>query len=203
MGPIPTVLPPEEIANREFTRTIRGFDAEQVREFLAVVASTHRDLRMRITRLEAEVERATQGTDGDHVTVVDGTAEDDVLLEEMRRATSEVINAAREAAAEMRLAVEADVREMRATAKEQAAAIVAEARLASESEGEAIVEEARREAEAILARAHDEQESVRADITEMRARRQELAASLDRVMAGAHELLKDLTFPNRDGPSRH
>ena len=51
-------LGPDEIETKEFLVTLRGFDKEEVRSFLQIVAAEHRTALERIEELEAAVARA-------------------------------------------------------------------------------------------------------------------------------------------------
>jgi DivIVA domain-containing protein len=48
----------DEIETKEFLTTLRGFDKEEVRAFLQVIAADHRKSTERITELEQTVARA-------------------------------------------------------------------------------------------------------------------------------------------------
>lgn len=191
-----TVLSPEEIMNREFTGALRGFDADQVRAFLADVAGAHEELLARIAQLESETEALTadlraKAAESERLTIGD----EDPLLEEMRRATSQVIVAAQDAATEMRLSAEVEAEQHLSDARDEAASIVSEARRAAEEARQTVLDGARREADEILAEARREQERARTEIDDLRERRDELARSLDRVLHGVRDLAQEFSVP--------
>jgi DivIVA domain-containing protein len=196
MGSETTVLSPEEIMNRQFTGVLRGFDADQVRAFLADVAGAHEELLTRIAQLESETEALSANHRAEHEGITLG--EDDPLLDEMRRATSQVIIAAQDAATEMRLSAEVEAEQHVGAAREEAAGIVAEARRAADEARQTVLDGARREADEMLEEAHRERERVRAEIDEFRRRREEFASSLERVLAGARDLADELLPPEED-----
>ncbi len=187
-------LDPDAVGRREFTRSRRGFDQIEVRAFLNAAAAqlrTERQRQVDLTRKLADAEaRATRSraSDAQRLTTV--------LGEE----TARIIDAAREAAEEMRARVEAEAEQLRdeasrrlAEAKEEADATLAQARAdavaardQATTEAMAEVEQAKDRAREMVEEARAHRERVMHDVARrrkgLRAQYQTLAGVRDQML---------------------
>lgn len=151
----------DEIRRRRFATVSRGFDPEEVREYLSKLADWFADLNLQLSRL-----RRAQ------------TAVPVALAEAQPTEASEL--AAR--MAELLREAEHHAARVRAEAEERANRILAEAREEAErvrNEGGAMVHGAIAEAEEKLATAHTVREAIFAELAAMQERLAQLAERLD------------------------
>lgn len=204
---------PEEIEAKEFLTTLRGYDKDQVGEFLRAVAADYRRLQGRLARI-ANGDEAPSKTHRDEVVAAPapepapapagdayaalGGSVADILrvaneaAEQARKKAEEEADVVRTAALEeseaLRTSAEEESRRVRAEAKADAEERLRNALSRIEAEREA----AAQEIEATRRRATEESESLLASATEtLEAARAEAAALLERAKRESDELVQE------------
>ncbi|MGH3666042.1 MAG: DivIVA domain-containing protein, partial [Egibacteraceae bacterium] len=121
------MLTPEDVTSREFLVSLRGYDRDQVRTFQHEVAEVVADLRERVTQLETELDRLRAAGDDSSSAVPSGQqAEPAAMFAEIGAETQRILQAAQEAAEQLRRRARSDSdRELQA-ARHRAATEVAE-----------------------------------------------------------------------------
>jgi DivIVA domain-containing protein len=181
---LPVLLTPEHIRRREFVTTRRGYDPDQVRDYLEQLAMQVGDMAAMVkeARLEAESAQQAQASRGDP-------------YEKLARRVSDLLRSADQEAARIR-------RE----AGEESDRVLREARAEADRvrlDAQTRAEEARAEAERHLRRARE-----RADrtIAGLSTRRDELVQQLsqmqERVIGVAKELEDTIERPDAGGDVR-
>ncbi len=158
-------LSPERVARAEFRTSFRGLDATEVRSFLARVANELRGMVDAQTALQASLDAAERRP---LPSVSQLTARE--ITELLGAETARVLDAAREAAADMRAAAHADATAtMEAAAAEadrlrsEAESVLGERTAEADAEADRIRSEAREEAASIVADAETIREQARLD----------------------------------------
>ncbi|HWB72125.1 MAG TPA: DivIVA domain-containing protein, partial [Egibacteraceae bacterium] len=141
------MLTPEEIEARDFLISLRGYDREEVHDFLGQVADRVRELQDRVEELETDAavsaQRAAAAQETAELTIPQPAAEPpapaadtSALFAEIGRETQRILEAAQEAAEQIRGRAGDDAERELQTAREQAAELLAD--------GERRLEETRR-----------------------------------------------------------
>jgi DivIVA domain-containing protein len=196
------------IGGRRFAQTWRGYDPEEVKQFLAQVGAQVRSLRERLeaeagARREAE-QRAL------HPRIDEAT-----LMSAVGEETAGILHSARAAAADISAKAEARAQETLSAAEAKASALTAEAerllsartseaeaaaaevRATAEAEADQLLQSARQEAERIAAQASadyrqtvEEAQAIRERVLSDLARRRKLATvQIEQLRAGRERLL--------------
>jgi len=190
----------DEVANRTFATSFRGFDPAEVRAYLAELSTRLDEAEGREADLRAKLAAAEARAASPDI-------DEDTLLRLLGDETARVMRSAREAAADLRAKAEESVEQILRDAHDEAKRL----RAASENvlaertaEAEAVAEEVRRrveaEAEALLdaarAEAAAEREAVReqakAMVVEAQAARERILADLSRRRRIAHVQVEQL-----------
>lgn len=185
----PGALDPDHVARREFTTTFRGFDQAEVKAFLTSVSvglrdliERERDVRARLDDTERRVTDAEE-LDEHQLTALLGSE------------TARILDAAREAAAEIRSKAEAKTAQLVREAQDGANATLSDAaevmRLRTteaEAAAASIVADAEAERDRLLAEA----------AAQVEAGRVEAAADAERVRAEAQQVLDDALVQAED-----
>ena len=161
-------LTPLEIRKREFDRSLRGYDPQEVEAFLDMIAEQWQDLKDEHRRLEKKVEELEGQMD--HYRKVEEALQ--TALDQTRENAEQQIENAREKAETIVEKAKADARAM-------------------EQEAEQIVEKAEADAEDIKRQARAEREQLKADVQRLRARRTEAVAQLRAFLQSELEVLED------------
>ncbi len=169
-------LTPLDIRKREFDRSLRGYDPQEVDAFLDMVAEQWEDLDDERRRLKNKVEELQSRMD--HYQEVEEALQQ--ALDQTRKNAEETLQNAREKAERI---VE--------DAKAEAAEI--------EREAERIVEDARDQAQEIKRDAEAEREQLKADIRHLQNRRTEAVARLRGFLNSELEVLE--AYDREDAPS--
>lgn len=141
---------PDEIAEHQFLIALRGYDRDEVSAFLDEVAAQVRTLQQRIAELETQREAAaeeTQEAPAQEAPPADRRAS----FRELGEETTRILEAAEEAAEQMRNRADEEARTLLEEARREAA----EARESAQQESSSILEEARSKAEQERERASD------------------------------------------------
>jgi hypothetical protein len=141
----------------EFAAAMRGYDRQQVDEYVAGMQQLLFDAEQRLRAADAEREHGAHATVGPRVT--------------------QIFELAIEETAELRARVRAESDERLADARHQAEELVAAAR----RDGEQIVAEARAQGEAAVAEQEGERELIRRQVEALEARKQHLVDELRRL----------------------
>jgi DivIVA domain-containing protein len=185
-------LTPESIQTHSFASGFRGYDPEQVRQYLTQVANEVRSLRERTEQLESAWHSAEERAARPPV------LDEDTLMAAVGEETAAILRTARAAAADMR-----------AKANEQAEQLVAEARARSTNvsgEADAILARATRSAEEAAARVVESArsdgakmlEKARADADAIRAAaQQEKTLTIEGATLTRERILEDLSRRRR------
>lgn len=152
------MLRPDEIAQRRFLVALRGFDRDEVTEFLQEVGEEVRQLRSRVAELEAELARAQRAGD-DHT----GGADPRTAFRELGEETTRILVAAEESADEIQ-----------AKAREAGRAALEEAR----REARETTEQANRQAARMVAEAERRRDAIAAEVASLRDERDDFVARL-------------------------
>ncbi len=176
---------PAAVAGAAFPTTRRGFDPNEVRDFLRMVAAELSRLQERERFLEREL--LTRPTD---VGIIPGELDEDKLAEVLGEETARIIQAAREAAAKFRSRAEETAQRLVRDATDEATRIREEAEL----EGERIRQDATADAEAEILMAKQQGRDM---VNEARAYRERVLADVSRRRELAREQIEDL-FHGRD-----
>ncbi len=176
---------PAAVAGAAFPTTRRGFDPNEVRDFLRMVAAELSRLQERERFLEREL--LTRPTE---VGIIPGELDEDKLTEVLGEETARIIQAAREAAAKFRGRAEETAQRLVRDATDEATRIREEAEL----EGERIRQDATADAEAEILMAKQQGRDM---VNEARAYRERVLADVSRRRELAREQIEDL-FHGRD-----
>ena len=176
---------PAAVAGAAFPTTRRGFDPNEVRDFLRMVAAELSRLQERERFLEREL--LTRPTE---VGIIPGELDEDKLTEVLGEETARIIQAAREAAAKFRGRAEETAQRLVRDATDEATRIREEAEL----EGERIRQDATADAEAEILMAKQQGRDM---VNEARAYRERVLADVARRRELAREQIEDL-FHGRD-----
>ncbi|MFM8946470.1 MAG: DivIVA domain-containing protein [Actinomycetota bacterium] len=176
---------PAAVAGAAFPTTRRGFDPNEVRDFLRMVAAELSRLQERERFLEREL--LTRPTE---VGIIPGELDEDKLTEVLGEETARIIQTAREAAAKFRGRAEETAQRLVRDATDEATRIREEAEL----EGERIRQDATADAEAEILMAKQQGRDM---VNEARAYRERVLADVSRRRELAREQIEDL-FHGRD-----
>ena len=196
---------PAAVGSAQFTVTRRGFDTEEVRDFLRSVSAELGRLQERERFLESELRAMqTRGMSGP------GVLDEETVTTLLGEETARVLTVAREAAAQMRVrAVEAAerlVREANADAirvredadiettrrrSDAASDVEAELELAKQ-QGREMVNEAREYREKVLSELARRRELARQQIEQLIHSRDRLVNAFDRARLAANDVVGDL-----------
>ena len=196
------------IGGRRFAQTWRGYDPEEVKQFLAQVGAQVRSLK---ERLEAEAAARREAEQRAlHPRIDEAT-----LMSAVGEETAGILHSARMAAAEISAKAEARAQETLSAAEAKASALVADAesllaartseaeaaaaevRATAEAEADRLVQAARQEAEQVAAKAGaehrqtvEEAQAIRERVLSDLARRRKLATvQIEQLRAGRERLL--------------
>jgi len=205
-------LAAEQIAERSFPTSRKGFDPREVRRFLGEVAdalraSTEREQALRrlvdeaqeqLRRLQEEAARVaaepvdeTKLASSEAVRILsDAKAETERILSDARAHAATEAENRNDAAATRVLEQEARANRVRKTAQEEAEAIRARAR----TEGEAVIEAARDRGREMVGEAQAARERILTDLTK---RKRAAQAQLDQLYVSSERLLDTLRMARR------
>ena len=176
---------PAAVAGAAFTSTRRGFDPNEVRDFLRMVAAELSRLQERERFLERELlSRPTE------TGIIVGELDDEKLAEVLGEETARIIQSAREAAAKFRGRAEETAQRLIRDATDEATRIREEAEL----EAERIRQDGTADAEAEILMAKQQGREM---VNEARAYRERVLADVARRRELAREQIEDL-FHGRD-----
>lgn len=192
---------PDEIARREFSRGVGGYDRNEVRTFLSQVSEQFADLSDRV----AEIQRALADSEE--------RAKNPELTEEMVTAllgqqTAQILRSAREAANDIRSKAEEEVgrdlreaHEVTSRMKQEAETLLAERTDEAERMAQLVKSEAAEEAENTRRQANEEASRLRTEVADDAARqRADLDAEIMRNREQARrEIDADLTSSRQQG----
>ena len=196
---------PAAVGSAQFTVTRRGFDTEEVRDFLRSVSAELGRLQERERFLESELRAMqTRGMSGP------GVLDEETVTALLGEETARVLTVAREAAAQMRVraaeAAERLVREANADAirvredadietsrrrSDAASDVEAELELAKQ-QGREMVNEAREYREKVLSELARRRELARQQIEQLIHSRDRLVNAFDRARLAANDVVGDL-----------
>ena len=196
---------PAAVGSAQFTVTRRGFDTEEVRDFLRSVSAELGRLQERERFLESELRAMqTRGMSGP------GVLDEETVTALLGEETARVLTVAREAAAQMRVraaeAAERLVREANADAirvredadietsrrrSDAASDVEAELELAKQ-QGREMVSEAREYREKVLSELARRRELARQQIEQLIHSRDRLVNAFDRARLAANDVVGDL-----------
>ena len=196
---------PAAVGSAQFTVTRRGFDTEEVRDFLRSVSAELGRLQERERFLESELRAMqTRGMSGP------GVLDEETVTTLLGEETARVLTVAREAAAQMRVraaeAAERLVREANADAirvredadiettrrrSDAASDVEAELELAKQ-QGREMVNEAREYREKVLSELARRRELARQQIEQLIHSRDRLVNAFDRARLAANDVVGDL-----------
>lgn len=196
---------PAAVGSAQFTVTRRGFDTEEVRDFLRSVSAELGRLQERERFLESELRAMqTRGMSGP------GVLDEDTVTALLGEETARVLTVAREAAAQMKVraaeAAERLVREANADAirvredadietsrrrTDAASDVEAELELAKQ-QGREMVSEAREYREKVLSELARRRELARQQIEQLIHSRDRLVNAFDRARLAANDVVGDL-----------
>lgn len=145
------MLTPEEIEARDFLISLRGYDREEVHDFLGQVADRVRELQERIEELETDAavsaQRAADAEQTAELTIPEAAAEATApaadasgLFAEIGRETQRILEAAQEAAEHIRNRAREDADRELQSAREQAAGLLADGERRLEETGRAVAQ---------------------------------------------------------------
>ena len=188
--PEPPALDPSDLAGRKFGKTRKGFEPSEVRSTLGLAADALRVWQERDARLQARIEQLEAALDAANVLT------DDRVASLLGNEAVKVIQAAREAADEIRRRAEADAVETAAaqraeteTEAQQARDEVEELRAEVLKAAEAELASARRRGREMVGEARSVRERMLRDLAERRrTARQQIAAA----QAGRDQILEAL-----------
>jgi DivIVA domain-containing protein len=187
----------ETIAERRFGQSWRGYDQEEVRQFLAEVAGQVQSLRERYDRTEAarrEAEERAAHPHLDEATLMSALGEETAaILRSAHAAAAEVVAKAEDAAERSLGEAQAKAQDLLTRAESALAERTAEAEAAAarvleqaEQQASAIAEEAARKHDELIQSAEAQRDKVLADL----ARRRKLATvQIEQLRAGRERLL--------------
>jgi DivIVA domain-containing protein len=198
-GDAPAPLTPEAVAGASFGSSLRGYNHEEVRAFLARVAQALREVRLAEGTQRARAEAAEARV---------GKVDEEDVTRYLGEEAVGVLNAAREAAADMRAKAEEAAAQARRIADEDAARLRGQAEDEVARAGREASEEVatlRRDAADEVARLRSEAESHAASVTLEAAEwaeraRVEAEREADRIRAEAAELAaNELEIARQEG----
>ena len=187
----------ETIAERRFGQSWRGYDQEEVRQFLAEVAGQVQSLRERYDRTEAarrEAEERAAHPHLDEATLMSALGEETAAILRSAHAAAAEVVAKAEAAAERSLGeAQSKAQDLLTRAESVLAERTAEAEAAAarvleqaEQQASAVAEEAAHKHDELIQSAEAQRDKVLADL----ARRRKLAAvQIEQLRAGRERLL--------------
>jgi cell division septum initiation protein DivIVA len=160
------------IAHRSFSVSRKGFDQQEVKEFLQLAASAVRSLHQRVEALEASL------ADAEH-RIANPTLDEDTLMRMVGDETGSILRSARAAAKDMSASAERDSRQLRESAEQESAQLLersisdaAHVRATAEAEAAAMRQAAEHETGEQRARAAEEttvlRETTAREATELR-----------------------------------
>lgn len=184
-------LTPDDVANRGFATSFRGFDTAEVRDYLGQVADSMRAMRDAQHDLERRLREAEERAAHPEI-------DESMLMAALGEETARLLRSAHEAAADIRAKAEENAERMLKDADGEIAARRVEidgllaARTAEADEAAAVIRgAAEHDAAALLAGAREEAEELLAH-----ARRQ-AEAVVEQAASRRAELLRDLTRKRR------
>ena len=193
------------VSSAQFNTTRRGFDQSEVRDFLRMVAAELARLQERERHLERELKSAQTTSKGQHTTFDDETAtrllgeEAAHILQAAREAASQIRNRTEEGAARLlREATEESHRlreeaEIEAARRRQDATTDAESEVsAAKQQGRDMVNEARAYRERVLAELAKRRETAVAQIEQLVHGRDRLMQAFERARNAAVDVMSDL-----------
>jgi DivIVA domain-containing protein len=151
--PGPDAVSAELIANRGFTVSRRGFEQEEVRAFLELVAGAVRALKARSLELEAEAAASREAAKNPEL-------DEDTLMRLVGEETGAILRSARAASVEMRAKAEAQSNELVSRVERE----TGDLRAAAESETASLRDTVERETAELRARATHETTELRARV---------------------------------------
>lgn len=186
---------PDEIAERQFLISLRGYDRDEVSAFLDEVAAQVRTLQQRIAELESERDAAAEAA-------LEARAQEDTPTDrrasfrELGEETTRILETAEEAAEQMRNRADEESRSLLEEARREAA----DARESAQQEANSILEEARSKAEHERERASDTatqvleeaRSSARETLDTANARHREIAETVRELDELRERLVDDL-----------
>ena len=172
----------------------RGFDPNEVRDFLRMVAAELSRLQERERYLERELQTVRQ-----HQKIAEGPLDEQTVTELLGEETARVLATAREAAASIRTKSEEGAARLLREAQEEATSLreqvdleIARKRDDAHHDAEAQIEQAKQQGRDMVAEARDYRERVLADLS----RRRELARlQLQQLATGASGCRRSSTGP--------
>lgn len=175
------MLTPEEISSRKFLNALRGYDRDEVSEFLNEVADDYRALLERVEKAEArEEQRVAQ----------DGEFDPRQAIGELGEETKRILLAAEEAAEDKRTRAEEDAQAELEQARKTAAEELETARTTAAEELDA----ARGKSQQMVAEAERHRDEIVASVTDLIEARDQFAGDL----AGAIDHIRDVLERVRD-----
>ena len=176
----PDPASPTQVADASFSTGRRGYDQNEVRDFLRMVSAELGRLRERETFLEREVQDAQNNPDLDHARL-----DDEALTRLLGEETARVLNAARESAHEIREKAEQSAARMLLEASDEATRMREEAEIESSRRRT----DAAADAEAELSMAKQQGREM---VNEARAYRERVLSELARRRELAREQIEQL-----------
>lgn len=176
-------LSPEDVAQRTFPTSFRGFDSGEVRAFLGRIAEQLREMEARTAELAEQLAAAEERAAHPQLDV-------DTITTALGDETARILKSAQDAAQDIRAKAEENIAQLLREAYEEASRVRADAELVLAKETEAaeasaaeIRASAETEASTSLGRAREEAERLLGEV-EARARRmvEEAEASRERVL---------------------
>jgi DivIVA domain-containing protein len=182
--PGPDAVSAELIANRGFTVSRRGFEQEEVRAFLELVADAVRAMKARALELEADAAASREAAKNPDL-------DEDTLMRLVGEETGAILRSARAASAEMRAKAKAESDELISRVERE----TAELRAAAESETAALRETVARETAQLRETAEREtaehREKTARDTAELRERAERETAELRAAVASETTELRE------------
>ncbi|MFM8563296.1 MAG: DivIVA domain-containing protein [Acidimicrobiia bacterium] len=196
---------PTAVAGATFPSARRGFDQNEVRDFLRMVSAELSRLQERVLFLERELANAQHGTP-----ITPAELDEDAVAEMLGEETLRIVQTAREAAAKIKVRAEETASRLIREATDEAARIREDADLESarrrqdassdaESEilmakqqGRDMVNEARAYRERVLADVARRRELAREQLEDLMHSRERLIQAFERARVATDDVLRDL-----------
>lgn len=203
---------PSAVAGASFALARRGFDQNEVRNFLRTVAAEMARLQERVVALERELRDARSTP-----TLMSADMSESAMTEILGEETARIIEAAREAAHKIKERSEEAAGRILKEASEEAARIREETELEcsrrrqdatsdaeaeilmAKQQGREMVNEARSYRERVLADVARRREMAREQLQDLHHSRERLVNAFERARTATDDVLRDLLEP-RDGP---
>lgn len=203
---------PSAVAGASFTAARRGYDQNEVRNFLRTVAAEMARLQERVVALERELRDARSAP-----TLMSADLSESAMTEILGEETARIIEAAREAAHKIKERSEEAAGRILKEASEEAARIREETELEcsrrrqdatsdaeaeilmAKQQGREMVNEARSYRERVLADVARRREMAREQLQDLHHSRERLVNAFERARTATDDVLRDLLEP-RDEP---